>query len=67
LEIGVELGADHQSLAEAGALLTGIDLTDWAIEFTRARFSLSGLSSELSVGDAECLPFPDASFDAVYS
>lgn len=67
LEIGVGLGADHQSLAEAGAVLTGIDLTERAIEFTRARFELFGLGSVLKVGDAEKLPFPDASFDAVYS
>ncbi|MDQ3776852.1 MAG: hypothetical protein M3461_22125 [Pseudomonadota bacterium] len=33
LEIGVGLGADHQRFAQAGARLTGIDLTDrpWSI------------------------------------
>jgi SAM-dependent methyltransferase len=67
LEIGVGLGADHQSLAEAGARLTGIDLTPRAIEFTRARFELFGLKSDLRVADAENLPFPDRAFDAVYS
>jgi ubiquinone/menaquinone biosynthesis C-methylase UbiE len=67
LEIGVGLGADHQSLAEAGAVLTGIDLTERAIEFTRARFQLFGLASTLMVADAENLPFPDASFDALYT
>ena len=67
LEIGVGLGADHQSLAEAGADLTGIDLTERAIAFTRARFGLFGLTSDLRVADAERLPFPDSSFDAVYS
>lgn len=67
LEVGVGLGADHQSLAEAGAVLSGIDLTERAIQFTRARFELFCLGSVLKVGDAENLPFPDASFDAVYS
>lgn len=67
LEIGVGLGADHQKFAEAGALLTGIDLTDKAISHTKRRFALLGLNSELSVADAENLSFSDESFDIVYS
>lgn len=67
LEIGVGLGADHQRFAEAGARLTGIDLTRTAIDHTARRFAQLGLSSNLAVGDAENLPFPDGSFDIVYS
>lgn len=67
LEIGVGLGADHQSFAEGGADLHGIDLTPRAIEHTTRRLELFGLTSRLSTGDAENLPFPDASFDLVYS
>ncbi|HNP83510.1 MAG TPA: class I SAM-dependent methyltransferase [Nitrospira sp.] len=67
LEIGVGLGADHQRFAEAGARLTGIDLTDRAVEHTRMRFKLFGLRSHLQVADAESLPFADESFDSVYS
>ncbi len=67
LEIGVGLGADHQRFAEAGARLSGIDLTPRAIEITRHRFREFGLVSELRVGDAEALSFPDGSFDLVYS
>lgn len=67
LEIGVGLGADHQSLAEAGAVLAGIDLTERAVAFTRTRFELFSLRSDLRVGDAEDLPYSDESFDAVYS
>ena len=67
LEIGVGLGADHQRFVEAGARLTGIDLTDRAVEHTRRRFELFGLSSDLRVADAESLPFADGSFDSVYS
>ena len=37
LEIGVGLGADHQQFAQAGALLTGIDLTPRAVAHTRQR------------------------------
>ena len=67
LEIGVGLGSDHEQFARAGAKLTGIDLTPRAIEHTRQRLALAGLSSELQVGNAEALPFADASFDHVYS
>lgn len=67
LEIGVGLGADHQQLAEAGAILYGIDLTERAIIHTQRRFELFGLKSTLATADAEDLPFPDQFFDAVYS
>ena len=67
LEIGVGLGADHQLFAEAGSRLTGIDLTERAIDHVRRRFEAFGLQSDLRVANAERLPFPDQSFDLVYS
>lgn len=67
LEIGVGLGADHQNLAEAGAILYGVDLTERAINHTKRRFELMGLQSELVMADAENLPFESETFDAVYS
>ena len=67
LEIGVGLGADHQKLAEAGAIMSGIDLTQRAIGHTARRFVLFGLESSLQEADAENLPFEDETFEAVYS
>jgi SAM-dependent methyltransferase len=67
LEIGVGLGADHQRFAQEGAELTGIDLTERAVEHTARRLATFGLSSTLAVGDAERLDFADESFDCVYS
>ena len=67
LEIVVGLGADHQRFAEAGARLTGVDLTERAIEHTSRRLAAFGLQSRLQTADAERLPFDDASFDIVYS
>lgn len=67
LEIGVGLGADHQRFAQAGAELTGIDLTERAVEHTARRLAAFGLSSRLMVGDAERLDFARESFDRVYS
>jgi 2-polyprenyl-3-methyl-5-hydroxy-6-metoxy-1,4-benzoquinol methylase len=48
LEIGVGLGADHQRFAQAGAQLSGIDLTERAVAHTRRRLGLFGLQSTLS-------------------
>lgn len=67
LEIGVGLGADHQRFAQASALLTGVDLTERAVDHTRKRLGLFGLKSDLRVADAESLPFADETFDLVYS
>ncbi len=67
LEVGVGLGADHQRFAQAGAQMTGIDLTERAVEHTSKRLGLFGLKSDLRVADAESLPFGDESFDFVYS
>jgi ubiquinone/menaquinone biosynthesis C-methylase UbiE len=67
LEIGVGLGADHQRFAQAGAQLSGIDLTARAVEHVRRRLALFDLTSALSTGDAENLQFPDDAFDTVYS
>jgi SAM-dependent methyltransferase len=67
LEIGVGLGADHHRFAEAEADLYGIDLAERAVEHTRRRLADRGLSSNLAVGDAEHLRFPDEWFDIVYS
>lgn len=67
LEVGVGAGTDHLQWARAGALCHGVDLTDAAIETTRARLAQYGFTSELRRTNAEALPFADASFDIVYS
>ena len=68
LEIGVGMGADHLEWAKASPRsLAGVDLTEKAVELTRARLSYARLSSDLHVADAERLPFADERFDLVYS
>lgn len=67
LEIGVGLGTDHVQFARSGATLHGVDLTERGVELVRRRLALEGLASELQTADAERLPFPDDSFDYVYS
>jgi ubiquinone/menaquinone biosynthesis C-methylase UbiE len=67
LEIGCGTGVHAHLLAQAGARLTAVDLTPTAIELTRKRLDLHGLSADVREADAERLPFPDASFDFVWS
>lgn len=68
LEIGVGMGCDHVQWAmHQPRSLSGIDLTDRAVEITSSHLAELGLRSELQRADAEALPFPDASFDVVYA
>jgi ubiquinone/menaquinone biosynthesis C-methylase UbiE len=67
LEVGCGSGFAVQLFAEAGADTTARDLTEWAIETTRARLAAFGLEADVAQGDAENLEFPDASFDLVFS
>jgi SAM-dependent methyltransferase len=67
LEIGCGLGTDGAQFARAGALYTGVDLTEAAVELARRRFELFGLPGEFRTADAENLDFADESFDLVYS
>jgi ubiquinone/menaquinone biosynthesis C-methylase UbiE len=67
LEIGVGLGTDFVRFVRAGAIATGVDLTEHAVELVRRRLELEGLEAEVRTADAESLPFADGSFDRVYS
>ena len=67
LEIGVGAGTDFVQWVRAGAIATGVDLTSRGVELTRERLALEGLSADVRQANAEALPFPDGSFDHVYS
>ncbi len=67
LEVGIGAGTDAERFARAGARVTGIDLTEQGVALARRRFELAGLSGGFRRADAESLPFPDESFDLVYS
>jgi SAM-dependent methyltransferase len=66
LEVGCGIGTDLARFAAGGALVTGIDLAQTAIDLATKNFAGLSLSGDLRVGDGEGLPFPDASFDVVY-
>ena len=67
LDVGFGSGFSVQLFAEAGANVTGVDLTPWAVETTRARLDAFGLDARVMEGDAEDLPFADESFDLVFA
>jgi len=68
LEIGIGVGTDLVQFAKHGAIVSGIDLTENAIEMTKKNFELKGLKyKSLQTGDAENLSFENNSFDLVYS
>jgi SAM-dependent methyltransferase len=67
LEIGSGTGVHARLLAEAGANLSAVDLTPTAVDLTRKRLELHGLTADVREADAEHLPFDDASFDFVWS
>jgi SAM-dependent methyltransferase len=67
LEVGCGIGTDLVRFARGGARVTGIDLSQTAIELARKNFALNNLSAEdLRVANGEELPHPDATFDVVY-
>ena len=67
LEVGVGMGADYLEWLKAGALASGVDLSSASIEQAQRRCEMAGFAPNLRVSDAERLPFPDDTFDIVYS
>jgi SAM-dependent methyltransferase len=50
-----------------GANVTGVDIATNAILAARGRANAEGIDARFDEGDAEALPYPDASFDVVAS
>jgi SAM-dependent methyltransferase len=68
LEIGLGQGADSESLIRRGARWSGVDLTAESVERVRTRLTLRDLPfDDLRQGSVLELPFPDSSFDMVFS
>jgi ubiquinone/menaquinone biosynthesis C-methylase UbiE len=67
--LDVATGSGNSALAAArcGCEVTGLDYVPELLERGRVRAAAEGLPVEFMEGDAENLPFPDASFDAVVS
>jgi ubiquinone/menaquinone biosynthesis C-methylase UbiE len=67
LEVGCGIGTDLLRFARGGARVTGVDLSQTAIDLALANFEQHQVAADdLRVANAEALPFPDATFDVVY-
>ena len=67
LDVGCGAGNVAELAAQTGAHVTGIDLSPRLIDVATARAASGGFHIHYSVGDAENLDVPDASFDVVSS
>jgi SAM-dependent methyltransferase len=67
--LDVACGAGQLTLlaARKGIQVTGLDLAANLVQQTRAKAAEEGLKIQVDEGDAESLPYPDASFDVVMS
>jgi len=67
LDVGCGNGYVLFQYARHGAEVAGVDLTRTAIELSRKRFALGGLSGDFREVDGNSLPFTDNCFDIVCS
>jgi ubiquinone/menaquinone biosynthesis C-methylase UbiE len=67
LDLATGTGWTSRVVARRGAIVTGVDIAEDLIAAARERAAAEVLPIDYRVGDAEALPFEDASFDAVIS
>jgi 2-polyprenyl-3-methyl-5-hydroxy-6-metoxy-1,4-benzoquinol methylase len=67
--LDVACGSGNLSIpaARRGAIVTGVDIAANLLEQARARAESEGLTIQFDEGDAENLPYADASFDEIVS
>src|SRR5918994_6266607 len=65
LDVGAGTGAVALRAAQAGAHVTGVDLSPVMVDTARRLAGGQGVGIRFDVGDAERLPYDDASFDVV--
>jgi ubiquinone/menaquinone biosynthesis C-methylase UbiE len=68
LDVGCGLGYDSLEFLRRGVRVTAIDISASAVELTRRHFAIAGVRADaVEVADVLGLPYPDATFDAVWS
>ena len=65
LDVACGTGNTAIPLAKSGCIVTGVDIATNSLEQARARAAAEHVQAQFDEGDAEQLPYPDASFDAV--
>jgi ubiquinone/menaquinone biosynthesis C-methylase UbiE len=67
LEIGTGVGTDARSIISFGAIYTGINVDQGSTDLTMKALAAFELSGTVKKINATTLPFPDQSFDVIYS
>jgi SAM-dependent methyltransferase len=67
LDVACGTGVVALAAARAGARVTGLDITPELVAHAKENAELARLTATFVLGDAEVLPFEDASFDVVLS
>lgn len=68
LEIGLGQGADSEQIIRRGGEWSGLDLTNEAVDRTRTRLGLRGLTyDDIRQGSILDAPYADDSFDIIFS
>jgi SAM-dependent methyltransferase len=67
LEAGCGIATDGMRFVRAGARYTGVDFSPTALALARRRLALEGGGARFVQASVTELPFPDGSFDLVYS
>ena len=70
LEVGCGIGTDAVNFARAGAIYTGVDLSEESVKLCKQRFKVFGLDGEIFTANAEELDAvfdPHDKFDLIYS
>lgn len=65
LDVATGTGNLALPVARAGCTVTGVDIAPNLLEQARVRAAAEHLAIQFDEGDAEALPYPDASFDVV--
>src|SRR4051812_504064 len=66
LDVACGAGQTALPMARSGSHVTGVDIASNLIEEARNRARSEGLQVQFDEGDAEQLPYEDASFDIVF-
>ncbi len=65
MEIGRDVGTDLVHFAKAGAIVTGVDISDFAIQMSRKNLEIHNLNAEVFQNNGETLNYKDDSFDFI--
>jgi SAM-dependent methyltransferase len=67
LDVACGTGVVAVTAARRGAIVSGLDLSPVLLERARTNADVASVAIDFTEGDAEALPYPDASFDVVLS